>query len=382
MTTKINRNEQKPVFKQVAEILGSRINDGKLFPGARIDSEEALVKEFKISRMTARAALKHLEGLGLILSGGRRGRFVNDISNLTTPDNLSPPRKRSLPIALYPFPEQLTGDYFIRIMNGLSRNAVAENVELNYIQASEYQAEGGTLAEFFFKRRIGGIIFKQTNENVIDAMNELARAGLPSVAVNVNLSGSGLSFVCTDNAKATTALLNCLFNMGHRRIGYVSLSRRKRLSAKEKYQTYQNMIDQYQAEFSPEWVFEFPGENWEAELAEIGRLFAGKRKPTALFATTGAPVPYIVRNLATLGIRVPEDVSLVCFDRMKLPQGMPEVTCVEQPVEEMAEIAMNVLLSKIRTGNTEPVEIIIDPVFVPGNSCRFIPNGAHGKEEK
>lgn len=381
MTIKINRNGQSPIFKQVAEILASRIQTGKLSPGARIDSEETLVNEFNISRMTARAALKHLEELGMISSRGRRGRFVNDASSLSPPSSEQlAPVKKALSIAVYPFPERITGTYLIRAMNGLSKNAVAERVELNYIQASEFRADGGTLPEFFFSRRIAGAICIRTDQNIIGDMNELEKTGLPSVALNVNLSGSGLSFVCTDNVKATTALLNCLFNMGHRRIGFVALSR-NRLSAKEKYQAYRNALKQYNAEFSPEWVFEFPGENWEEELAGIGRLFSGKRKPTALLATTGAPVPYIIRNLAALGIRAPEDVSLVSFDRMKLPPEMPEVTCVEQPVEKMAEIALNVLLGKIRAGNKDPMEIILDPVFMPGNSCRFVCNGANGRRK-
>ena len=382
MATKVDRRGEYPVFRQVAEILASQIHDGKLSPGSRMYSEEALVNEFEISRMTARAALKYLEDHDMISSRGRRGRFVNNTPDPTAKNDLGRASKaQSIPIAVYPLPERLSGRYFIRAMNGLSRNAVAENVELNYIQASEHKAEGGTLAEFFFKRHIGGIIFLQTNDSVIDQMNELAGAGLPSVAINVNLSGSGLSFVCTDYNKGTTALLSCLFNMGHRRVGYVSLSRNS-LSAKEKYQTYRNVIDQYKAEFSPEWVLEFPGEDWDSELSEIGRLFTGKSKPTALLVSTGAPVPYIIRNLAALGIRIPEDVSLVCFDRMKLPAGMPEVTCVEQPVEEAAEIAMNVLLGKMRTGNTEALEIILDPVFLPGNSCRFIHDGSFTRETK
>lgn len=64
------------VAKQIIE----HIKSGTLKPGDRLPSENDMTKQFGISRISLRESLQLLEAKGYILSHGRKGRFVNDIS--------------------------------------------------------------------------------------------------------------------------------------------------------------------------------------------------------------------------------------------------------------------------------------------------------------
>lgn len=60
----------------VAEVLGRRIVTGDLTPGTTLPNLEKLAKQFSISRLSMREAIKLLVGKGLVSSTPRRGTLV------------------------------------------------------------------------------------------------------------------------------------------------------------------------------------------------------------------------------------------------------------------------------------------------------------------
>ncbi len=72
----VRRTGGVPIYAQVADILADDIQGGSIGnEGPQLPSESALAKEFKVSRVTVRQALKRLEARGLIYSEQGRGYF-------------------------------------------------------------------------------------------------------------------------------------------------------------------------------------------------------------------------------------------------------------------------------------------------------------------
>jgi len=74
-----------PVYAQIVNTIREKINSGNLKPGDIIDSENALSKEFGVSRMTVRKGLAILANEGYIYSIPGKGNFVQnpDITKYT-----------------------------------------------------------------------------------------------------------------------------------------------------------------------------------------------------------------------------------------------------------------------------------------------------------
>lgn len=74
-----------PVYTQIVHTIKEKINSGSLKPGDIIDSENALSKEFGVSRMTVRKGLAILANEGYIYSIPGKGNFVRnpDITKYT-----------------------------------------------------------------------------------------------------------------------------------------------------------------------------------------------------------------------------------------------------------------------------------------------------------
>jgi GntR family transcriptional regulator len=68
----------RPAYNQVAEQLRQRIYSGEFPPGAMLPSEAGLIKQYKVSRVTARGAIKELQTEGLIVTRQGKGSFVRD----------------------------------------------------------------------------------------------------------------------------------------------------------------------------------------------------------------------------------------------------------------------------------------------------------------
>ena len=72
------RDNGIPLYYQIATVLRERIVSGELSTGAPLPGEEALGREYDVSRITVRRALSVLEAEGLILRQRGRGTFVGD----------------------------------------------------------------------------------------------------------------------------------------------------------------------------------------------------------------------------------------------------------------------------------------------------------------
>ena len=67
-----------PLYYQIEGAIRRKISSGEFAPGSRLPSEEALAREYKVSRVTVRQALSRLETQGLIVRRRGKGTFVTE----------------------------------------------------------------------------------------------------------------------------------------------------------------------------------------------------------------------------------------------------------------------------------------------------------------
>ncbi|MCA2227607.1 GntR family transcriptional regulator [Nonomuraea aurantiaca] len=80
----IEFREDQPRWQQAAQVIRERIAAGVYRPGSRVPSENDLMQEFGIARMTAHKAMRALREEGAIYTVRGMGSFVSP------PDTSSP----------------------------------------------------------------------------------------------------------------------------------------------------------------------------------------------------------------------------------------------------------------------------------------------------
>ena len=83
-------------------------------------------------------------------------------------------------------------------------------------------------------------------------------------------------------------------------------------------------------------------------LAAMRRAWEDGLRPTAILAMSDVMAIGAMRALRELGLRVPDDISVVGFDDIDLaPHVDPPLTTVHQPIRRKGEEAVRLLLSVV-----------------------------------
>ena len=70
-------------------------------------------------------------------------------------------------------------------------------------------------------------------------------------------------------------------------------------------------------------------------------------RPTGVICSSDLMAIGAVQEASSLGLRVPEDVSVVGFDGIAAAWTQPPLTTVEQPIDEIARTAVDALRGQV-----------------------------------
>lgn len=200
-------------------------------------------------------------------------------------------------------------------------------------------------------------------------LRRLTQAGIPVVAICRPVEEA--SWVDSDHAGGIRLALNHLIESGHRRIGYlidpgVDRDSHVRVLA------FRRAFQDCKLPLREDWIV--AAETGEAFFEEkLTRLFASLEAPTALVTWNDSTAFEVYRVLRKLGLRIPEDVSIIGFDDIAAARTLvPALTTVRQDVVRMARMAVDIVVSALsenatltQTSVVCPVELIVRQSTAP-----------------
>jgi LacI family transcriptional regulator len=98
----------------------------------------------------------------------------------------------------------------------------------------------------------------------------------------------------------------------------------------------------------------------------VTQLLAHHRSFTAFLSFNDIAAIGCIRALHDVGLRVPQDVSVVGFDDIKEAAFQtPSLTTIRQPLHQMGALAVQTLLEQLRTSNgREFPQIAVEPELI------------------
>ncbi len=217
--------------------------------------------------------------------------------------------------------------------------------------------------------RVDGLLVAAATSDVL-YRHELF-GGLPAVLVNRQEPGEIASVVVDDEAGSALAGAH-LISLGHREIGHVAGPQNVD-TARRRLAGYRRALVDAGVEPREEWIAEASYDEASADFAAT-RLLAVEPRPTALFA---ANIRMAIGTLAAvhrLGLRVPEDVSVIGFEDLPLAAYLsPPLTTIRMPLVELGSHAVDTLLAEIRGGDVRSTQVGIPPELVVRASTGHAP---------
>jgi DNA-binding LacI/PurR family transcriptional regulator len=224
------------------------------------------------------------------------------------------------------------------------------------------------LVQVLVEKQIDGLIAATSasdSQHFLDAQ----QSGVGVVLVDSELPDSGLESVTIDNHGAAKAGVGHLLAQGHRRIGVVTgpldaAFDRQRLEGSRA------ALAPF-AHDQPEIVAVQADLEAKGGEAAAHTLMCRSDPPTAVFVTNNMMTLGFLVGLASLGLRVPDDVSLIAFDDQDWYSiTSPPLTGIRNPAHEMGHVAAERLLRQITSLGGPDIKAVLDAPLILRDSVR------------
>lgn len=187
----------------------------------------------------------------------------------------------------------------------------------------------------------------------------LAEAELPWAAIAGAPTLAGRPSVRIDDRAAAATMTSHLLDLGHRRIGFIRGAEDHYVSH-DRWDGFADALRE--AGLDPATMPVECGDfTYRSGLAATERLLASASRPTAIFASNDDMAAAAIGVAHRRGLSVPQDVTIVGYDDTALATTVwPELTTIRQPIVEMAEQGLAMLLDAVRGVSDAAPERMLD----------------------
>lgn len=209
-----------------------------------------------------------------------------------------------------------------------------------------------------------------------DELSRLDKLGRPVTIVGADVPG--WATVRIDDVAAARAAVDHLVGLGHRRIAYVGGATEGVLdftAPAARLAGYRTALVDAGLPHDP--LLEEDGEFSVAGGSRAGHdLLDRADRPTAVFAASDEMAMGVLRSARELGLRVPEDLSVIGIDDHEMAE-LFDLTTVAQPVHEQGRVAAQQVLAALTGGDhwvpeqvVLPTELVVRRTTAPPASGR------------
>ncbi len=268
-------------------------------------------------------------------------------------------RNNTVGIVLPRFTDMFHSFYVSELIKGVG--TAIERLKLNLLL---HVTDGRS---FLDVKSVEGILFADVDGNE-DQLDWVMDQDIPCVVMNHYIPELPVNCIAIDNTLASQEVVTYLAQLGHREIATITGHLRTPVGI-ERLDGYLKAMKARQLEVKPYFV-EHGDYGGPSARGPARRLLTHKDRPTAIFAASDEMAVATIEIALELGLRVPEDVSIVGFDDSPIAAfAKVPLTTVWQPLSQVGELAVEVLREQM-SGKYRPVKRLLGTKLVERQSCR------------
>ena len=221
-------------------------------------------------------------------------------------------------------------------MHGLNLLIINTDRSLNDLYQDDLQV--------LIDNRVEGILYATMFHREVTLPPNLQ--GRKTILIDARESSGIVPSVVPNETQGAITAVNFLIDAGHRRIGFLNNSDDVP-ATHERLIGYKNALSNHDIEFEKELILQSASEAKPAyEIAK--KLLARANRPTAIFCYNDRMAMGAYRAAAELGIKIPEELSIIGFDNQELIADnlFPGLTTIALPHYEMGIWAVEKFLQK------------------------------------
>jgi len=258
--------------------------------------------------------------------------------------------------------------FAIEVMMGVKRSLAESEFDLLVYTTGDVRKSGRASHEQKYVSLLSNsitdgviIVAPVTGEFLTDA---------PIVSIDPLMSDPDYPSVHATNYQGAMDAMEYLLGLGHKRIGFIS-GRAELESSNRRLKGYRDALEK--AGLSIDEKLIAAGDYTTETGAECAReLLSLDRRPTAIFASNDQAAMGVFQVAQELGLRIPQDLSVIGFDNIMESKYM-KLTTVDQFISEMGFVATQILIKLINGESLTEQTYQMKTRLVIRNSCD-VPN--------
>lgn len=294
-------------YERLRDHLIAQMRSGQLVPGQMLPSEQSMVESLGVARTTVRQAMASLENEGLIRRVQGKGTFVDE--------NVQRKLKHGHDIFALVVIETHTG-FYPSLLRGF--DTAADHVKHRTIVCStdDNVERQGDIVLQLLDQKVGGVAINPTNyrPTPVYHIRQLQTNSVPVVFLFRRVEGIAAPVLAIPFAEVGRRAGEAFVERGHKRAACFTSQPTPASQLCE--HGFHQAFRPGGRDTSIQWVHIEEGKAGEQEaaiLATLQAMFASPNPPTAIFASFDSLAEMIYLCLTQLGLRVPQDVSLLGF---------------------------------------------------------------------
>jgi LacI family transcriptional regulator len=268
--------------------------------------------------------------------------------------------------------ESISGNFFASLARTVEEEAERHGYKVLYCSTENNPMKGRELIQMMLKQQVDGYLITPVPGMETD-IRQLLLNGQPLVLMDSYFEEIDTHYVLVDNFRGMGACTEHLLEKGYRRIGLVTAGI-DLVQMRQRELAYRDACERYNIPADHQYVLKI-GYNTSrpAIIRQIGAFIKSNRQMDALLFATNYLGVAGLESIDRLGLRIPEQMAVVCFDDHDVFRLYPPgISAFEQPIARIAKTAISLLLKQLRAGNTDknkgPQQIMLEGKFIKRRS--------------
>jgi len=245
---------------------------------------------------------------------------------------------------------KIINSFYVKVIELIEKEIHNRNYTLILGNSDEDLEREINCLRSFSDMRVDGLILASAGRaqegRIQEELASYRGLAIPIVLIVRSLPNADLDTIELENSEGAYQATRYLIEKGHRRIGMISSSIQTSAGG-ERIEGYMKALEEFKIPFDGELVH-MGGITLDSGYLITDKLLRLPNSPSALFVGSNFQLLGTLRSLKEKNIRVPEDISLICFDDTEWSSfADPPLTVIEPYTEDLCTLAANLLFDRI-----------------------------------
>lgn len=272
----------------------------------------------------------------------------------------------------------LFNTFFAEVVNGIESFTASSGYSLLLTYTKDNPISEKRCMNELLMRNVSGIINISPNTEKVasDFFDQIAER-MPMVFINSYVKRPAISYVNNDEQIGTKIALEYLISLGHKNICFIRGDR------SDSYEFKQNAYEEIMKKmhnFREDYILNIGAgnsiETVELTAEKVVETLQEKKEITAIFSCNDLMGIGAVNGCHRLGIKVPQDMSIMGFDNILLSNFIePKLTTMDQNMMTLGWTAASLLMEKIANENKTSRQVVLQNTLVLRDTtaaCRHV----------